>query len=331
MNNKQICILMDPIAAINPQKDSTFAMMLSAQASCWEIFYTTADRLQIVDGIAVAEVLPITVFDRQKNFYTLGKPQLCKLGSFSAILIRTDPPFDQEYMYSCHILSLAQQQGALVANDPQALCNFNEKLFISRFSQFCAPTIVSKSKAAILEFLDQHQDIIVKPLDGMGGESIFRIKNNDPNTNVIIETIGNYQQRYTMAQRYISAIKSGDKRVLIVAGKVIPYALARVPLAGESRGNLAAGGKGVGQKLSARDLEIANAVAPFLLEQGILFAGIDIIGDYLTEINITSPTCIRELDAIFDLNIAQQLLNALESILNDKANTGQPPISTSQF
>ena len=315
MKNMKIGIIMDPIESIKPYKDSCMAMMLAAQRKNWQIVYMQQKDLYIDNGIARANANNIRVFDDNTHWFELGDNDDIALGELDAILMRKDPPFDSEYLYSCHLLALAEQQGCLVVNSPSALCNHNEKLFIAQFPQLCSATLVSRETPLILKFLQEHQDIILKPLDGMGGASIFRVKHGDGNTNVILETMSQGGVNSIMAQKFIPNISAGDKRILVVNGQAIDYCLARIPAKGENRGNIAAGGTGVGQPLSERDREIANTIGPVLRERGILFAGLDVIGDNLTEINITSPTCIRELDKQFDLDIAGDLMNVIESKL----------------
>lgn len=313
MSRLKVGIIMDNIGNIKPSKDTSFAMLLAAQRKKWDLHYMTQENLLIDRGTPKAHTHRIQVEDNSKDFFTLSAPKVRNLNNFDVLLMRTDPPFNQEYMYSCHILALAEQNGVLVANNPSTLCNFNEKLFIAQFPELCSPTLVSKNAEQIIAFLDEHKDIILKPLDGMGGASIFRLKKGDKNTGVIIETLGNHGSEFIMAQKFIPEISNGDKRILMIDGKPVDYALARIPSQGENRGNLAAGGRGVGQPLSQRDREIASIVGKELKKHGILFAGIDVIGDHLTEINITSPTCVRELDAQFNLDIAGLLMDVIES------------------
>ncbi len=246
------------------------------------------------------------------TWYRTEPAQRLALREFDAVLMRKDPPFDMEYVYSTYLLELAQEQGARVFNNPRAIRDCNEKLTIARFPQFTAPTLVTRRAELIHEFLAQHDDLILKPLDGMGGTSVFRVSTRDPNLNVIIETITHYGQRTIMAQRYIPAIVDGDKRILLIGGKPLPYALARIPKPGETRGNLAAGGTGVARELTARDREIAETLAPSLHAQGLLLVGLDVIGDYLTEVNVTSPTCFQEITEQTGFNVAGMMLDAVE-------------------
>jgi glutathione synthase len=306
---------MDPIGSINVAKDSTFAMLLEAQARQWDIHYMQLADLSMVDGKPYMQSRPLSIRDQSQDWYTLGERRLLPMQDMDVILMRKDPPFDMEYIYATYMLQRAHELGSLVVNRPDSLREANEKLFTAWFPQCCAPTLVSRNAEQIKEFLHTHSDIILKPLGGMGGVSIFRIRLDDPNTNVIIETLTNNGGEYCMAQKFITEISQGDKRILLIDGQPVPYALARIPATGETRGNLAAGGRGEGIPLSARDYWICEQLAPTLKEMGLLFVGIDVIGDYLTEINVTSPTCIRELDKLFNLNIAARLMDAIEQQL----------------
>lgn len=310
-----IAVIMDPIADIKISKDSTFAMLLEAQKRAWPIYYLELNDLSASQGRSYGKARPLTVFDQTEQWFVLGPPEQVPLDQFDIILMRKDPPFDMEYIYATHLLDQAQSAGALVINHPRALRDANEKLAATWFPQVCPPVLVSREANQFSTFIDQQQDTILKPLDGMGGASIFRVKHTDPNRNVIIETLTAHGTRFAMAQRFIPEISAGDKRILVIDGEPVPYALARIPAQGETRGNLAAGGRGDGVKLSPRDYEIVETVAPMLRDRGILFAGLDVIGDYLTEINITSPTCIRELDRLYDLNIAGMLFDKIEQKL----------------
>ena len=312
----RIGILMDPIAKIKPYKDTTFAMMLAAQKRQCELSYLEMNDLYIQDGSARAWLRPVTVQDDNQDWYTLGEPQDHDLKELDVILMRKDPPFDMEYVYATYILERAQDAGVLVVNNPQALRDMNEKAYTAWFPQCCPPTLITRSMDKIKQFQTEHGKIVVKPLDGMGGRSIFMMEPGDPNTNVILETITEEQQTYAMAQQFIPGIaETGDKRILVVNGEVVPYALARIPAKGESRGNLAAGGTSRGVPLTDRDRWLAGQIAPTLKEKGIYFAGLDVIGDFVTEINVTSPTCVRELDAEFQLDIAGDLIETLHNIL----------------
>ncbi len=314
---RRIGIVMDPIAAINTKKDSSLAMLLAAQARGWQIVYMQQSDLFLRDGQVLASMAALTVQDDPYDWFQLGDAQIAPLHSLDAILMRKDPPFDMEYIYSTYLLEQAQAKGVLIVNDPQSLRDANEKLFTAWFPQCCPPTLVTRQKSLMREFQAQHGDIIIKPLDGMGGASIFRVMQGDPNFSVIVETLTENGSKSVMVQQYLPAIKDGDKRILLINGEPVPYALARIPADGETRGNLAAGGRAEGRALTDRDRWICSQVGPKLRDKGLLFVGLDVIGDYLTEINVTSPTCIRELDRLFDLNIAGDLMTAIESRLCD--------------
>jgi len=308
-------MVMDSIDQINIKKDSSFAMLLEAQSRGWEIHYMELNDLYLNNGIAQAKTRTLQVQRDENQWYQFIDQQDIALHSLDTIIMRKDPPFDQEYIYATYLLEQAERRGTYVVNKPQSLRDANEKLFTAWFPQCCADTLVAREPLRFKQFLQQHKEIILKPLDGMGGTSIFHVRENDPNLNVILEIMTEYSSRYIMAQRYLPEIKEGDKRILLVNGKPIPYALARIPTKGESRGNLAAGGRAEGRQLSKRDLWIAEQVGPTLKNKGLVFVGIDVIGDFLTEINVTSPTCIQELDQLFDLNISGQLMNHIESTL----------------
>jgi len=312
-------MVMDSIDHINIKKDTSFAMLLEAQARNWELYYIELGDLYLLNGEAYANTKHIRVKRDAKQWYEVISEQSTPLATLDSIIMRKDPPVDQEYIYATHILEQAEKQGVYVANKPQSLRDANEKLFTSWFPQCCAATLVSSKAGQIRDFLQEHQEIILKPLDGMGGASIFHLRLNDPNISVIIETITTYGANYAMAQQYLPEIKAGDKRILLVNGEPIPYALARIPAQGESRGNLAAGGRAQGQPLTERDYWIAQQVGPTLKAKGLVFVGIDVIGDYLTEINVTSPTCVQELDNQFGLNISAQLMDHIESMLPKSA------------
>jgi len=309
---------MDPISSINIKKDSTFEMIWQAQQLGWQIEYLEMNDLSIDNGIALGGARELTAYQNPEHWYDLSDVRRIKLGELDAILMRKDPPFDMEFVYATYILELAEQQGTLVVNSPKALRDCNEKAYCAWFPQVCPDTVITRKDADFRAFLDKHQDIIVKPLDGMGGASIFRVQAGAPNIGVIIETLTHHETRYAMAQRYMPEIVDGDKRVLMINGEPVPYVLARLPAKGETRGNLAAGGRGVAQALSDSDRRIAEIVGPELVKRNILFAGLDIIGDRLTEINVTSPTCIKEINAAYDTNIALDLLRAIESKLAEK-------------
>ena len=310
-----VLVIMDPIANIKIAKDSSFAMLLAAQERGWTLHYAELNDLSLSDGIAQANSLMLSVCDDVSNWFEFGDAQQKALTDFNVILMRKDPPFDMEYIYATYLLDQAAEQGCIVVNHPSALRNANEKLAATRFPDLCPPHCVTRDADILKRFIDTHGDVILKPLDGMGGSSIFRLRADDPNRSVVIETLTQHQTQFTMAQKFIPEIAAGDNRVLVIDGEAVPYVLARIPSQGETRGNLAAGGKGVPRKINDSERRIVNAVAPWLRENGILFAGLDVIGDYLTEINITSPTCIRELDKAFDLDIAGQLLNNIEQKL----------------
>jgi glutathione synthase len=308
-------VVMDPIDTIKIRKDSTFAMLLEAQRRGWPLYYMLQGDLALDGGACMANMRPLSVRDDPSDWFDLGAAVQRPLNTLDVVLMRKDPPFDMEYVHTTYLLEQAEAQGLLVVNRPRALRDANEKLFTAWFPEVCASTLVSRQHAAFDDFLGRFGDIILKPLDGMGGASIFRVRSDDPNKNVIIETLTKHGRRFAMAQRFIPEIVDGDKRVLVVDGEPIPYALARIPSAGETRGNLAVGGRGVGVPLSERDREIVEIVAPRLREHGILFAGLDVIGDFLTEVNVTSPTCIRELDGLYGLNISAILLDCIEQKL----------------
>ncbi|MCX4188136.1 glutathione synthase [Methylophaga sp. OBS4] len=308
-------IVMDPIARINIKKDSSFAMLLAAQAKGWQILYMEQQDLFLREGQVFAEMKPLRVVDDASNWFELGATQTRPLTDVEVILMRKDPPFDMEYVYSTYLLEQAQAAGVMIVNDPQSLRDANEKLFTAWFPHCCPPTLVTRHKHLIREFQQQQGDIILKPLDGMGGASIFRINQGDPNFSVIVETLSRHGKQSVMAQKYLPQIADGDKRILLIDGEPVPYALARIPAAGETRGNLAAGGRAEGRPLTERDRWICAQVGAKLREKGLIFVGLDVIGDYLTEINVTSPTCIRELDAQFGLNIAGDLMDAIEQRL----------------
>jgi len=309
-------VLMDPIDSIKYHKDSTLAMLLAAQARGWDLQYMEMGDLLLIDGEAKAWMRPLKVFADAEHWFELGESTLRPLHELNVILMRKDPPFDMEYIYATYLLELAEQRGTLVVNRPQSLRDANEKVFTSRFPQCTPPTLITRRAEQIRSFLQQHREVILKPLEGMGGASIFKVTSDDPNTSVIIETLTEHGNRYAMAQQFIPEISAGDKRILLIDGEPVPYALARIPAKGELRGNLAAGGQGVGIPLTERDYWICNQVAPILKEKGLIFVGLDVIGNYLTEINVTSPTCIRELDAQYGLDIGGLLMDAIAKRLS---------------
>lgn len=308
-------VIMDPIGSIKPYKDTTLALMLAAQKRGWKLRYLEMSDLWIRDGVAWGRVRPVTVFDDKKHWFELGQPETVKLGSLDAILMRKDPPFDLEFVTATYILELAEQQGALVVNRPRSLRDANEKVFISWFTQCCAPTLISRDAAQLRAFHAEHQDVVLKPLDGMGGMGIFRVPADGLNLGAIIETLTDNGRRTIMAQRYLPQIVEGDTRVLVIDGEPVPYGLARIPQAGETRGNLAAGGRGEARPLTERQRWIAAEVGPRLREMGLLFVGLDVIGDFLTEINVTSPTCAREIDAAFGTDIGGMAIDAISTRL----------------
>ena len=303
---------MDPIGAISVKKDSTLAMLVEAQSRDWEIHYMEMNDLYLEMGQSRARTRTLSVSYDPEDWYSLGDENDIALSDLSLILMRKDPPFDIEYIYATYLLELAEANGVLVVNKPQSLRDANEKLFTAWFPQCMPACLVTRSESRFRKFLEQHNDIVIKPLGGMGGESVFRVQQNNPNIGVIFETLTRHGTLYAMAQKFIPEIVDGDKRILMVNGEPVPYALARIPQAGETRGNLAAGGTGVGVELSDRDRWICEQVAPTLKAKGLLFVGLDVIGDYLTEINVTSPTCIRELDSQYNINISALLMDVIE-------------------
>ncbi|MDO6423559.1 glutathione synthase [Saccharophagus degradans] len=308
-----IGVVMDPIASITYYKDTTLALLQAAQARGHNLTYMEMPDLYLEQGVAKARTRPLTVFDNAQQWYQLGSFEDKNLADLDVILMRKDPPFDNQFIYATYILERAENDGCLVVNKPQSLRDCNEKVFATAFPECCPPVLVSRDPTRLRAFHAQHQDVIFKPLDGMGGSGIFRCKHDDPNVSVILETLTLNSAEFIMAQKYLAEIKQGDKRILVVNGEAIPYSLARIPASGETRGNLAAGGTGVAQPLTERDQWIVDQVAPTLVEKGLLFVGLDVIGDYLTEINVTSPTCVREIDKAFNTNIGEKLVIALEN------------------
>jgi len=308
-------VVMDPIANINVKKDTTLAMLLAAQRRGWELYYMEQNNLSLDQGLARGEVRRLSVQDNPDSWYELGSSQDIALSELDVLLMRKDPPFDMDFIYSTYILEAAQRAGTLVVNDPRSLRDCNEKLFATQFPQCCPPLIVAASAARLQAFHAEHGDVIFKPLDGMGGASIFRVKAGDPNLSVIIETLTDHGRQQIMAQKFLPEIVAGDKRILLVDGEPAKYGLARIPMSGETRGNLAAGGSGVAMPLTDRERWICAQVAPVLREKGLLFVGLDVIGDYLTEINVTSPTCVRELDRAHELDIAGDLMDVIATKL----------------
>jgi glutathione synthase len=312
-------IVMDPIARIAFKKDSSLAMLFAAQARGWSLFYMEQHDLYLRNGQVRARMRPLQVIQDPKHWFHLDDEQDLPLHELDVVLMRKDPPFDNEFLYCTHLLEQAEREGLLVVNRPQSLRDCNEKLFATRFPQCTPPTLVSRRVDILREFADEQRDIILKPLDGMGGSSIFHHRHGDPNLSVILETLTAHGTRQIMAQRYLPEIRDGDKRILMIDGEPVPYCLARIPAQGETRGNLAAGGRGEARPLTERDRWIAAQVGPTLREKGLLFVGLDVIGEHLTEINVTSPTCIREIDAAFNTDIAGQLMEAIADRLAARA------------
>ena len=304
-------VVMDPISAITIKKDTTFAMLLAAQARGWELHYFEQANLYARGDQAFGYSRRLSVKDEKNGWFTFHNERDLPLTELDVILMRKDPPFDMEYIYTTYLLELAERAGVLIVNRPGSLRDANEKFFALHFPQCGPPTVVARQPARLKAFLEEQADIVVKPLDGMGGASVFRLRQGDPNLNVILETLTDHGRRLTMAQTYVPEVTAGDKRILLIDGEPVPYALARIPQVGETRANLAAGGRGEGVPLSDRDRWICGQVAPRLQEMGLLFVGLDVIGDYLTEINVTSPTCARELDAQFGLDIGGDLMAAI--------------------
>ena len=314
----KIAFVLDPLDSIKTHKDSSYAMMREAALRGHALAVLQQEGLVLRDGKALGYVRDLTLMSDEKQWYRISERRAVGLETFDAVMMRKDPPFDMEYIYSTYLLELAQRQGARVINDPRAVRDHNEKLAIARFPKFTVPALVTREEALIREFLAEYGDIIVKPLDGMGGTSVFRLHRQDHNIGVVIETVTHYGRRTVMAQKFIPEIAKGDKRVLIIDGEPAPYSLARIPKQGETRGNLAAGGTGVAQPLSIRDLEIARALGPELKAAGLLLVGLDVIGDHLTEINVTSPTCMREIADQTGFNVAGMMIDAIERAVAGK-------------
>jgi len=309
----KLAFIVDPLASFNLKKDTTYAMMVEAAARGHTLYAFQQDDLAWHKHQVSAHAAELQLTGSTPDWFHLQPATTIVLSDFDAVIMRKDPPFDMEYIYSTYLLELAERGGARIFNRPQAIRDFNEKMAIARFAEFTAPSLVTRKLDWLQDFIDSHTDVILKPLDGMGGASIFRVGATDPNRNVILETLTAHGQRTIMAQRYIPEIRDGDKRILLIAGKPVPFSLARIPKAGESRGNLAAGGTGVTRPLSQRDLQIANKLGPVLAERGLLLVGLDVIGDYLTEVNCTSPTCFREITDQTGFNVAGMFMDALES------------------
>jgi glutathione synthase len=312
----RVLVVMDPIDEIKPAKDTTLAMLLAAQKRGWELWYAEQRDLWLRDGVAFGRVRPVSVRNDLKDWFTLDAAHTRPLAEFRVILMRKDPPFDMEYIYTTYILERAEQQGVLVANRPQGLRDMNEKVFTAWFPQCCAPTLITRDMADMHAFLREHLRIVCKPLYGMGGRSIFVVDRGDKNANVVFETMTEYGTRFAIVQRYIPDIVStGDSRILVIDGEPAPYALARIPQESDNRGNLAAGARGEGRELNDRDRWLVSEIGPTLRQRGMLFVGLDVIGGYVTEINVTSPTGVRELDKQFGTQIAGLLMDAIQKRL----------------
>jgi glutathione synthase len=315
----RIAFIVDPLPSFKIHKDSTYAMMAEGAKRGHELFFMMQEGVMWKGGRVIGESRRLTLTGKVEPWYQAAPAKETPLAEFDAVLMRKDPPFDAEYVASTWLLELALKDGAKIFNDPRAIRDHSEKLAIARYPQFTAPTLVTRLATQLQEFIDANGDVVLKPLGGMGGQSVFRVTARDANRNVIIETLAQDGERSVMAQRYIPEIRDGDKRILLIAGKVVPHCLARIPKAGETRGNLAAGGKGVARALTPRDREIAEALAPELARQGLLLVGLDVIGDYLTEINVTSPTCFREIAEQTGFDVAGMFLDALEAAVSSKA------------
>ena len=311
-------VIMDPIQSISFYKDSTLAILLAAQTQGFDLFYMEQSDLYIDNTGPKAQLRPLKVFNDGTKWFELGDSRDAALEEMDVLLMRKDPPFDGEFIYSTYILEAAERRGSLVVNKPQSLRDCNEKIFATEFPQCIPPLLVSRDQERLKDFLAEHQDVVYKPLDGMGGTSIFRVKEGDQNLNVILETVTKYGAETIMAQKFMPQITQGDKRILVVDGEVIPFCLARIPTGSDFRGNLAVGGRGVVQPLSERDMWIAQQVAPTLKERGLIFVGLDVIGDYLTEINVTSPTCIREIDNAEGTQVGERLIKAISARLDQQ-------------
>ncbi len=317
----EFLFIVDPLESLKGYKDSTVTMMREAARRGYAVHACEQHSLALLGGTVTARVTRLTLHDEDTNWYAAAPEDERRLATFDAVLMRKDPPFELEYVASTWLLQAAEREGALVLNRPAALRDHNEKLAITEFPQFIAPTLVTRDPDRLQAFVDEHGDAILKHLDGMGGARIFRVRADDPNRNVIVETMAEFGARSVMAQRYIPAITQGDKRILLIGGQVVPFALARIPKAGETRGNLAAGGRGVAQPLSKRDHEIADTLAPLLAPRGLMLVGLDVIGDFLTEVNVTSPTCFREIMDQTGCNVAGLFVDALERAVGSRAET----------
>lgn len=316
-NPVRLVVVMDPISEIKPAKDTTLAMLLAAQARGWQLWYAEQHHLSLRDGVAMGRLAPLEVRDDLEDWYRLGESQVRGLAEFDVILMRKDPPFDMEYIYTTYILDRAEQAGVLVVNKPQGLRDMNEKVYTAWFPQCCAPTLITRDMNDMQAFLKEHEHIVCKPLYGMGGRSIFVLERSDKNASVVFETLTEYGTRYAIVQKYLPEIvETGDSRILVIDGEPAPYALARIPMGSDHRGNLAAGAKGMGRELNDRDRWLVSQIGPELRRRGMLFVGLDVIGGHVTEINVTSPTGVRELDKQFGLNIAGLLMDAIEKRLS---------------
>jgi glutathione synthase len=322
----QIAFLADPLTGFKTYKDSTYAMMAEAARRGHAVFAFEPGDLALDAGVVSANARRITLTGDAHDWFRAELAHETPLGEFDAVIQRKDPPFDMEYVYATYLLELAERQGARVFNKPAAIRDHNEKLAIAQFPQFTAPTLVTSNEARLRQFHAHHQDVIFKPLDGMGGAGVFRVQGDGLNLGAIVETLTANGSRTIMAQRYIPAIAKGDKRILVIGGKPVPFALARIPQAGEVRGNLAAGGTGVAQPLSARDREIAEALGPILAGRGLLLVGLDVIGDFLTEVNVTSPTCFQEITQQTGFDVAAMFVDAVEQA----AQAAAPTLTTVQ-
>ncbi|HEV2608959.1 MAG TPA: glutathione synthase [Noviherbaspirillum sp.] len=308
----KFAFLADPLDTFKTYKDTTYAMMAEAGRRGHEVYAFQQKDMSLEDGAVSAAITRVTLTGDEKDWYKTDAPAVTKLSEFDAVLVRKDPPFDMEYVYLTYLLEVAEAQGARIVNRPEAIRSHNEKLAIAQFPQFTSPTLVTSDTAKVRAFHALHKDVILKPLDGMGGAGIFRVKQDGMNLGSIIETLTNNGRRTIMAQRFIPEIDKGDKRILLIGGQVVPFCLARIPQNGEVRGNLAAGGLGVAQPISARDREIGEALGPVLSKRGLLLVGLDVIGDYLTEVNVTSPTCFQEIKQQTGFDVAGMFIDALE-------------------
>ena len=311
----KLAFIVDPLDEFKLEKDTTYAIMREAAAQGHALYALQQDDLAWHKQSVTGNAARLHLTGEAPDWYRLDAPTETPLEQFDAVLMRKDPPFDMEYVYSTYLLEIAERRGARVFNRPQAIRDYNEKMAIAHFAEFTAPTLVTRRTELLHGFLSEHSDIILKPLDGMGGSSVFRVRRDDPNLNVIIETLTSDGRRTIMAQRYIPEISNGDKRVLVIGGEPVPFCLARIPKAGETRGNLAAGGTGVARELTARDRVIAETLGPQLAAAGVLLVGLDVIGDHLTEVNVTSPTCFQEITQQTGFNVSAMLLNKLEKLI----------------